>query len=75
MESHKRSIAKAVAWRIIAVFITALTVYLFTRNGELSLGIGIADSAIKIFAYYAHERLWNRMAFGRGQEVEQDYTV
>ena len=75
MESHKRSIAKAVAWRIIAAFITALTVYMFTREGGLSLGVGVADSAIKIFVYYAHERLWNRMSFGRGRGVEQDYSV
>ena len=51
MESHKRSVAKALAWRIIAAFITALTVYMFTREGGLSLGVGVADSAIKIFVY------------------------
>ena len=35
MESHRRSIAKAVSWRIIAVLITTLTAYFFTksRNG------------------------------------------
>ena len=64
MDSHKRSIVKALMWRIIAATITALTVYLFTGEGNLSIGIGIADSAIKIFVYYAHERLWIKIPLG-----------
>ena len=64
METHKRSIAKAVSWRIIAVIITILTVYFFTKEIALSLGAGLVDSSIKIFAYYGHERMWNKIGFG-----------
>ena len=64
MESHKRSIAKAMSWRIIAVVITTLTTYIFTKEIMVSLGVGLVDSAIKIFAYYGHERWWNRVDFG-----------
>lgn len=60
MESRKRSITKALSWRIVAVCVTALTVYLFTGEVDLALEIGAADSAIKIFVYYGHERLWNK---------------
>ncbi len=69
LESHKRSIIKAVSWRIIAVIITTLTVYFFTREVVLSLGVGLVDSAIKIFAYYSHERMWNRIDFGRREKA------
>lgn len=75
MDSHKRSIAKAVSWRVIAVLITTLTVFLFTGEAKLSIGIGVVDSAIKIFAYYSHERLWNNIGFGRRKEIEQDYVI
>ena len=75
MDSHKRSIVKALMWRIIAATITALTVYLFTGEENLSIGIGVADSAIKIFVYYAHERLWVRISLGKRREVNQDYTI
>jgi adenylylsulfate kinase len=75
MESHKRSIVKALAWRIIAAFITAMTVYVFTREGGLSIGVGVADSAIKILVYYAHERAWNRVSFGKRRDGEQDYAI
>jgi|GEM_PF-2600337 adenylylsulfate kinase len=63
-ESHKRSIIKAMSWRIIAVVVTTLTTYFFTEEIGLSLGVGLVDSAIKIFAYYGHERWWNRVDFG-----------
>ncbi len=75
MESHKRSIAKAVVWRIIAAVITALTVYLFTKEEGLAIGVGIADSAIKLFVYYAHERLWDKVSFGREKKVKEDYMI
>ena len=75
MESHKRSIAKAVSWRVIAVLITTLTAYFFTKSVELSLGIGLVDTGIKIFSYYGHERLWNRINFGRRKEIKEDYMI
>lgn len=75
MESHKRSILKAVTWRLFAVTVTTLVVYFFTKEVALSLGIGLADTVIKIVAYYSHERLWDRMDFGRKKEVKQDYTI
>ena len=73
-ESHKRSIAKAISWRIVAVLITTFTAYFFTKDVGLSLGIGLVDTAIKIFTYYGHERLWNRTDFGR-KKVKEDYTI
>ena len=75
MESAKRSIVKALSWRVIAALITALTVYVFTKEATLSIGIGIMDSAIKIFTYYSHERLWNRIDFGRKKMSEEDYSI
>lgn len=48
---------------------------LFTKEVALSLGIGLADTAIKIVAYYAHERLWDRMDFGRRKEIKKDYMI
>ncbi len=75
MESHKRSITKAITWRIIAVIITTLTAYFFTREVALSLGIGLVDSVIKMFTYYGHERLWNRIGFGSREGISEDYTI
>jgi len=40
--------------------------------GELSLAaqIGILDTAIKIGAFYVHERFWNRLNFGKQKPPE-----
>jgi len=65
MESHKRSIAKTITWRIIAAFVTALVAFLFTKSVVLSVGVGLSDTTIKLFIYYLHERAWNRVDFGR----------
>ncbi len=75
MESHKRSIIKAVTWRIFATSITMLVVYAFTKEIVLSASIGLVDTAIKIFAYYSHERLWERIGFGRKKVKEEDYII
>ncbi len=75
MESRRRSIVKAVTWRLVAAFITGLVVYLFTEQAVLSVGIGFADSLVKIFIYYGPERLWDKVDFGRKERVGKDYTI
>ena len=75
MESHKRSIVKAVTWRVVAVLITFLVAYFFTRELVLATSIGLADAAIKIFVYYSHERVWDRIDFGRRKKAEEDYII
>lgn len=35
----------------------------------------LVDTAIKIFTYYGHERLWNRIGFGRREESQEDYMI
>ena len=49
---------KAMSWRLIAVTITASVGYMFTESATFAISIGLADSVIKIFAYYLHERAW-----------------
>lgn len=65
MESHKRSIVKAVTWRIVASMVTGVLVYLFTGELGLAAGIGSVDAALKMVAYYIHERAWDKLSFGR----------
>jgi uncharacterized membrane protein len=70
METARRSIVKALSWRFLATLITTGIVYLVTGKGEFAAGIGLADTAIKLFVYIWHERLWNRINFGRKQLPE-----
>ena len=65
METHARSIAKAVSWRIVATLTTTLLVFVFTGNIVISGGVGLTELVTKIVIYYVHERVWNAISFGR----------
>ena len=67
METTRRSVAKALSWRFVATLITTAIVYAVTGKGDFAAGIGLADTAIKLFVYIGHERLWNRIQYGRTQ--------
>ena len=75
METRKRSIAKALSWRVIAVCITTVTAYLFTKETAVALGVGAVDSLVKLATYYGHERLWTRFSFGRPKAGKDDYSI
>lgn len=74
MESTRRSIAKALSWRIVATMITSTIVFLLTGKGEFAATIGLADTTIKFFVYFSHERLWNRIPYGREQK-QPEYII
>ncbi|MCH7911345.1 MAG: DUF2061 domain-containing protein, partial [Candidatus Hydrogenedentes bacterium] len=48
METHKRSIAKALSWRVCATIITMNVAYLITGDGALAIEIGVLDTLIKL---------------------------
>ena len=70
METHFRSIVKALSWRVIATVITIITAWAFTGTVELALKIGFLDTLIKLAAYYFHERAWLKSKIGTKQEPE-----
>ena len=72
MESKSRSLAKAVSYRFLGSSITGVIVFAITGKGALSLGAGAADMFLKIAAYFVHERIWDRIAFGRVKPPEYE---
>ena len=65
VESRKRSAVKAITYRIIGVIVTTGVAFVFTREIGLSLSIGSLDMILKFFCYYSHERIWDKMGYGR----------
>ncbi len=65
MEHPKRSLFKAFTWRIIAFLVTIIAIYIYSKDIKESLVVGISANLVKIFLYYAHERIWNRVKYGR----------
>lgn len=73
MDSHRRSIAKALTYRVMGFVVTIGVAYAVTESTSTAATIGAADTLAKIFAYYAHERMWTYLHFGR--QREPDYEI
>jgi len=72
MESNYRSLFKAVSYRTLGSAATALIVYLLSGRLGLSLGTGGLDMVTKIGLYYLHERVWERIPYGRSKPPEYE---
>lgn len=70
METHLRSIIKAVSWRAGGTVVTFLTAWLIIGQVDAAAKIGIVDTLFKIGVFYAHERVWNRLNFGKQKPPE-----
>ncbi|MCA9465242.1 MAG: DUF2061 domain-containing protein, partial [Nitrospira sp.] len=60
-----RSVVKGISWRIIATFVTTVVVWLISGEVSLALFAGASDSLVKIGLFWGHERLWQRITWGR----------
>ncbi|MDP6044706.1 MAG: DUF2061 domain-containing protein [Phycisphaerae bacterium] len=65
METRSRTIVKSLTWRVTALVITMTVVLVVTGKVELAATVGLADTAIKLVVYYAHERCWLKVHFGK----------
>ena len=70
MESHGRSLVKALTYRLTGLVLTIAVAWLLTRRAALAASIGLVDTLVKLAAYYVHERIWLRIGFGRGKPPE-----
>ena len=75
METRARSIAKAVSYRVLGSATTALIVFVLTNKPTLSIGAGAMDVVLKIGAYFIHERIWDRINYGRAAEKAPEYEI
>ena len=73
-EKHSRSVVKALSWRVTGTLDTIVVSYLVTGQVKMALSIGIVELFTKIGLYYAHERAWNRISFGRAKP-DRDYQI
>ena len=65
IEQTKRSLLKTLTWRITASLDTFIIAWVIT--GEWDTGITIAGIEVitKMFFYYSHERIWNKIKWGK----------
>jgi len=64
-EHWTRSLTKAVTYRIVILVLDFTSVYLLTGKVEVALGFMLLSNIYTSIAYYFHERIWNRITWGK----------
>jgi len=64
-EKPIRSIAKAVSWRLLGTIDTLIVSYFVTGEVTLAASIASIDFITKLILYFFHERIWNKVKWGK----------
>ena len=70
-DKHYRSLIKGVSWRITGSIDTLIISFFITGKLKLALGILSVEFFTKVALYYFHERIWEKLSFGRVKEAKQ----
>ena len=63
-ESHTRSVAKAVSWRVTGTIDTFVVSLFVTGRLGIAGSIAATEFLTKIALYYGHERIWAMVRWG-----------
>jgi len=66
-ETNTRSIAKGFSWRLFATTTTVIIVFVFFGRLDLAIAAGIVETVSKVLLYYIHEKIWQRIRWGKKQ--------
>ncbi len=64
-DTNTRSIVKGISWRLIATTTTIIIVYVFFERLDLAIAAGLIETVLKVGLYWAHERAWFKINWGR----------
>ncbi len=65
---------KSVSWRLTGSVDTMIISYLITVKLTWALAISGVELFTKVFLYYVHERVWNKIPLGLIQEPKDKPT-
>ena len=64
-DTNTRSVVKGISWRFFATTTTIIIVYFFFGRLDLSIAAGLIETVAKVALYWAHERIWFKVRWGR----------
>lgn len=70
-EKAYRSIVKTISWRITGTIDTFIVSYLVTGKILVAVSISGVEVFTKLFLYYFHERIWNKIDLGRVKQAPE----
>ncbi len=62
--TRKRSVVKALTYRVFIVCLDFTAIYLFTGKTEVALGFMLVSNLYTTVGYFLHERLWEHIGWG-----------
>lgn len=64
-EKPERSIVKSITWRIVGTADTVIISWIVTGALTLAFSIGFVELLSKMLLYFVHERVWNKVRWGK----------
>ena len=64
-DTNGRSVVKGISWRFVATTTTIIIVYVFFGRLDLAIAAGLLETVLKVGLYWAHERAWFKIKWGR----------
>ena len=64
-EKPERSVLKSITWRIVGTADTVIISWIVTGALTLAFSIGFVELLSKMILYFVHERIWNRVRWGK----------
>lgn len=74
-EKPYRSVVKTISWRTVGTLDTMIVSYFITGRLVMAASIGSIEVITKMILYYFHERIWNKLSFGRVEPPANDYQI
>jgi uncharacterized membrane protein len=73
-ERQRRSILKAISWRLTGTIDTFILSFLVTGQIKFAFYISGFEVFTKICLYFLHERIWNKIGFGK-EKYKVEYEI
>lgn len=68
-ENTKRSIVKALTFRALILTADSIIIFAITRRYDLTIGLMIVSNISSTILYFIHERLWNKVRWGKSKKT------
>lgn len=64
-ETVKRTLVKTITYRIFIMTLDFTSIYLFTGKVNIAIGFMIVSNIYTTLGYFFHERIWDRIKWGK----------
>ena len=75
MDTKKRSWVKSLTWRVFGIILLGVISFMITKDWKTMTTITVLFHGIRLILYYYHERIWERVSWGKVKHPLADLPV